>query len=404
MSSQNAGVVVIGAGQAASQFVDALRQFGYAGPVALVGDEATPPYRRPPLSKTFLAGTATLESLVIKPQAAYEKQNVSCHFGVRATSLQRDAQTVTLSNGVTLAYEHLVLATGGRARTLALPGTDLPLVHSIRSIADVNALRARLAPGKNLVIIGGGYIGLEAAAVCVGMGVRVTVLEAQPRVLARVTAPELSAFYESAHRKRGVVVRTGVTLKAIEADAVVLADGERMAADAVIAGVGLVPGTELAEAAGLPTGNGIVTNAQMQTADARIYAIGDCAHYEHGFLGRRVRLESVPNALETARLAAAHIAGKPAPAATAPWFWSDQYDLKLQMVGLSHGSDRLVLRGDARTESFCAFHFKDGVLIAADCVNRSAEFLLAKKWVGARARLSPDALADTSVDLKTLGA
>lgn len=402
MNTKNAGVVVIGAGQAASQFVDALRQFGYTDPIALIGDEDTPPYRRPPLSKTFLAGTATQESLVIKPQPAYEKQSVQCHFGVRATAINRNTQQIALSSGTALAYEHLVLATGGRARKLNLPGAERPHVHSIRSIADVQTLRPQLGPGKKLVIIGGGYIGLEAAAVSISLGVQVTVLEAQPRVLARVTTPELSAFYETTHRKRGVTIRTGIALKAIEADAVVLADGERVPADAVIVGVGLAPCTELAETAGLVVDNGIVTNAQMQTADPRIFAIGDCANHDHGFLGRRVRLESVPNALETARAAAAAIAGKPAPAGAAPWFWSDQYDLKLQMVGLSQGSDRSVLRGNTGAESFSVFHLKEGVLIAADCVNRGAEFLLAKKWVGGRTRIAAETLADESVDLKTL--
>ena len=402
MSTQNAGVVVIGAGQAASQCADALRQSGYDKAITLIGDEDTPPYRRPPLSKTFLAGTATVESLIFKPLPAYEKQNVQCRVGVRADRVDRATQRVHLSNGEALPYEHLVFATGGRARELALPGAALPHVHSIREIGDVQKLRARFSAGKKLVIIGGGYIGLEVAAVAIQQGLHVTVLEAQPRVLARVTAPELSAFYESAHRKRGVVVRTDIALKAIEADAVVLADGERVAADTVIVGVGLLPCTELAADAGLAVSNGIAVNAQMRTADPQVYAIGDCANYEHGFLGQRVRLESVPNALETARAAAAAITGKPAPVVSAPWFWSDQYDLKLQMVGLSQGYDRLVLRGDPATESFCAFYLRDGVLIAADSVNRSADFLLAKKWVGARARLPAEALADASTDLKTL--
>lgn len=405
-TSTKADVLIIGAGQAGGELAGMLRQQGFAGSIVLVGDEPYLPYRRPPLSKTFLSGEATLESLFLKPQAIYEKHHIECRFGTGVESLDRAAHRVRLFDGTAIDYGRLVLATGGRPRRLSLPGAEHPNVHYVRTIADILKLKEQFAADKRLVIIGGGYIGLEAASVGVKKGLNVTVVEALPRVLARVTAPEISAFYERVHRSRGVDVRTGVGVHGFEGDpqveTVVLADGTRLPADIVIVGIGLIPNTELAEAAGLAISNGIVVDLQARTSDPDIYAIGDCSQHENAFYGRSMRLESVPNAIEQARVAAAAIVGKPASYSAVPWFWSDQYELKLQMVGLSQGYDRLVVRGDISGESFCAFYLKDGVVISADAVNRPQEFMLAKKLVAERVQADPAQLADEAIALKSL--
>jgi 3-phenylpropionate/trans-cinnamate dioxygenase ferredoxin reductase subunit len=405
-TTTKADVLIVGAGQAGGDVASALRQQGYSGRIVLIGEEPYVPYRRPPLSKTFLSGEATLESLFIKPQATFDKHNIECLFGTGVESIDRETRSVRRYDGTTMEYGKLVLATGGRPRRLSLPGADHPNVHYVRTIADILRLKEQFAAGKRLVIIGGGYIGLEAASVGIKKGLKVTVVEALPRVLARVTAPEISAFYERVHRSRGVDVKTGVGVHAFEGDAlvdaVVLADGTRIESDIVIAGIGLIPNTEIAEAAGLTISNGIVVDLHTQTSDADIYAIGDCAQSENAFFGRSMRLESVPNAIEQARVAAAAIIGKPVPYNAVPWFWSDQYDLKLQMVGLSQGFDQIVIRGDINGESFSAFYLKDGIVISADAVNRPQEFMIAKKLVGERMKVDAAQLADEGFALKSL--
>jgi 3-phenylpropionate/trans-cinnamate dioxygenase ferredoxin reductase subunit len=405
-AASDAGVVVVGGGQAGSELVTALRQQGFAGRITLIGDEPYVPYRRPPLSKTFLSGEATQESLYIKPHAAYEKHGIECRLGIGVEAIERDERLLRLYDGTTLPYEVLALTTGGRARRLSLPGAEHPNVHYVRTLDDIARLRDQFKPGKRLLIIGGGYIGLEAASVGIKKGLQVTVVEALPRVLARVTAPEISAFYERVHRDKGVDVRTGVGVHSFEygehVETVVLADGTRLPADLIIVGVGLIPNTELADAAGLEVSNGIVVDAYCRTSDPNIYAAGDCTNHDNGFLGRRFRLESVPNAIEQGRIAASAICGKPVPYNSVPWFWSDQYDLKLQMVGISQGYDRIVIRGDMNANSFCAFYLKDGVVISADGVNRAAEFMVAKKLVADRVSADPGQLADESIALKSL--
>jgi 3-phenylpropionate/trans-cinnamate dioxygenase ferredoxin reductase subunit len=401
-----AGVVIVGAGQAGGDLTGALRASGYKGPITLIGDEPYAPYRRPPLSKTFLSGEATLESLYLKSHETYARQEIDCRFGIGVERIERDKRAVRLYDGTLVPYEHLVLATGGRARRLSLPGANHPNVHYIRNIEDILKLKEQLLPDKRLLIVGGGYIGLEAASIGIKKGLKVTLIESLDRVLARVTAPELSAFYEKAHRSRGVEIITGTGVHALEGDpqvdAVVLSDGRRLSADLVIVGIGMIPNTELADTVQLKVTNGISVDAFTRTEDPAIFAIGDCCNHENVFLQRHLRLESVPNAAEQARVCAAAICGKPTPYGAVPWFWSDQFDLKLQMVGLSEGYEELVIRGDMEKESFCAFYLRKGVLISADAVNRPAEFMLAKRMVTERASVTGAQLKDESITLKSL--
>ena len=402
-------IVIVGAGQAGGEVAAQLRQAGYVGEVLLVGEEPYLPYQRPPLSKAFLAGEVGAEALLLRAAAAYERSTVSISTGVRAERIDRHDRHVLLDDGAVVHYDKLVLAIGGRPRLMKVPGAELHNIFYIRTIADVERLQPCFVAGRRLVIVGGGYVGLEVAAVAVKRGLDVTVLEGAPRVLARVTSPEMSAFYERTHRAKGVKIRTGVAVSGfLEGDAgavgcVECGEDEPVPADLVIVGIGLLPNVELAEEAGLVVDNGIVVNEHEQTSDPHIYAIGDCAsHAHHGFLLRKVRLESVPNANEQARIVAAAVCGKPAPAATPPWFWSDQYNLKLQMVGLSDGYEEMAIRGDPETESFIAFYFRNGEVIAADAVNRAGEFMLAKRLVAERRAVPADRLCDESTPLKQL--
>lgn len=398
--------VIVGAGQAGVELASQLRQQGYTGRLLMIGDEPHLPYRRPPLSKTYLSGEVATESLFIRSAAALEKLTLECWTSVAVTDIDRAAKTLGLADGRRQPYDKLVLATGGRARPLVMPGAEASNLYTVRNIADIERIKPVFTAGRRLVVIGGGYIGLEAAAVAIKKGLLVTVLEAAPRLLARVAAPELSAFYQRAHTKRGVVVHTGVSLKALhgspEITELELADGSRIGADLIIVGIGLIPNTELAAQAGLAVDNGIVVNEFAETADPDILAIGDCAKHRNHFYGRAMRLESVPSALEQARTAAQTLSGKPAPHVAVPWFWSDQYDLKLQMVGLSEGYDQLVLRGNVEGENFSAFYLKQGVVISADAVNRPQDFMVAKKLVAERVAVTAAVLADESVALKSL--
>ncbi len=308
-----------------------------------------------------------------------------------------------------------MIATGGGARKLDVPGAELGNIFYLRAIADIELLRPQLLAGRRMVIVGGGYVGLEVAAVAVKCGLKVTVLEGAPRVLARVTAPEVSAFYERFHRAAGVAIHTGVAVTgftansngadvgAVNCESGVGGGGREIPADFVLVGIGLAPNTELAAEAGLTVDGGIVVDAASCTSDPDIFAIGDCAvHAQHGFLQRKIRLESVPNALEQARAAAAFIAGKPAPPAVAPWFWSDQYDLKLQMAGVSDGYDELAIRGSTASSSFIAFYLREGRVIAADAINRPSEFMASKRLIGEGIKVSAAELSDEGVSLKSL--
>lgn len=401
-------VLIVGGGQASGETAAELRKQGFGGRVIIVGEEPFLPYKRPPLSKAYLAGACGEEQLYMMQAANLEKVGIEYRGGVPVERIDRAAKQLVLANGETLAYDKLVLATGGRARPMPVPGADRPNVFLLRTIADVQQIRARCAPGKRVTIVGGGFIGLEAAAVLVKKELKVTVLEGLPRVLARVTCPEVSTFFERMHREAGVDLRTGVSVTGFEGDPEVtrvnLNDGSAIDTDFVVVGIGLIPNTELATAAGLAVDNGIVVDEYARTSDPDIYAAGDCTNHPSSFLGRRVRLESVQNAMEQGRAVARNIMGKNEPYRMVPWFWSDQYDLKLQMVGISTGYDRIVLRGDPATQrNFAVFYLdKDGRMIAADAVTRPQDFMFAKKLVAAGAVIDAAQLADDTVALKTL--
>jgi 3-phenylpropionate/trans-cinnamate dioxygenase ferredoxin reductase component len=405
-------IIIVGAGQAGGELAAGLRKRGYEGRVLLLGDEAHPPYQRPPLSKGFLSGKVALADLYLKPLETYERFNIELKPGTRVDAIDRSTQEVSLKDGSRLAYDKLVLATGGRARPLSLPGlpeSRLENLFSMRSLTDVEAMRGRFVPGNHLIIIGGGYVGLEVAAVAVQLGLRVTVLEAAPRLLSRVTGPEVSSFMEQLHRDRGVDLRLSCEVQGLTLDeAQRQVSGvsftchgvtEQLEADLVLVGIGLIPNTELASAAGLAVDNGIVVDEHACTADPAILAIGDCANQPSAYTGGRIRLESVPNAIEHARVAAATLVGKQEPSAAIPWFWSDQYGLKLQMVGLSAGHEQCVTRGLVEGKELSAFYLKDRRVIAADVLGRPAEFMAAKRLVASRAEVDVTRLSDAAVPL-----
>ncbi|MES2898986.1 MAG: FAD-dependent oxidoreductase [Pseudomonadota bacterium] len=407
-------LVVIGAGHAGAEAAVAARQAGFMGEIVLIGDEAALPYHRPPLSKGYLQGSATAESLLLKPQGAYDKAGVTLRLGVRATAIDRQARCVHLSDGAPQPYSQLIIATGSRARAWQAPGLEGDPRPSnlfyLRTASDVDAMRAHFETGKRLVLVGAGYIGLEVASAARACGMAVTVLEAAPRVLARVTAPEVSAFYAALHQQNGVDIRLSAAVTQVHLDstgaivAIESACGARVEADLVIVGVGVLPNQELAEAAGLEIDNGIATNEYLRTSDPAIYAIGDCSSHPSQVYGCRLRLESVPNALEQSRIAAANVCDGAKSYASVPWFWSEQYNLKLQMVGLSQGYDEVVMRGHPATQSFSVFYLREGAVISADCVNRPSDFVMLKKLVTARAVIARERLADESVPLKEIAA
>jgi len=401
-----APLVIVGAGHAAGQLFASLLQEGFKGDVTVIGEEPYLPYQRPPLSKKFLAGEMELDRLYVRPPAFYDKAGAGLMLGTRVAAIDRTARTVVTAAGTTVPYATLVIATGSRPRRLALPGADLDGVFYLRAIADVQAIQSRFAAGKRLVIVGGGYIGLELAAVAVKQGLQVTVLEQAPRLMARGVGPIVSTFYERIHREAGVTVVTGCAVTGFEGgDRVeqVACDSSRHAADIVVVGVGALPNVELARDAGLAVDNGIVVDDRCRTDDPAIYAIGDCTNQLHPLVGQRLRLESVHNALEQAKAAAAAICGKKLPQVQTPWFWSDQYDVKLQTAGLSGGHSDAVVRGDpGRGRSFAVFYLKDGVLIAVDAVNRVPEFMTSKQLIAGGARPDPARLGDERIDMKNI--
>jgi 3-phenylpropionate/trans-cinnamate dioxygenase ferredoxin reductase component len=400
-------VLIVGAGQAASQLIASLRQDGFTGAIALLGEEPYIPYQRPPLSKAFLAGELARERLFIKPEEFYAEAKVALHLNTRATAIDRARKTVKLSDGKELPYATLAITTGSRVRKLPLPGADLPGCYYLRGIADAELLQDKLKEGNRVAIIGAGYIGLEVAAVAAKHKLSVTVLEALPRVMARAACPELSSFYEDAHRKAGVDIRCNTKLDAIERHGAALrlkTSAGAVEADFVLIGIGIVPNVELARDAGLEIDNGIFVDEHARTSDPAIYAIGDCANLPCSYSTTgRVRLESVQNAIDQAKHAALAIMGKPKPYNEVPWFWSDQYDLKLQIAGLGDPADRIVLRGDPASRSFAAFRLRDGAVAAVEAVNAAPEYMMGRRLIAARAKVAPERLADKTIPMKDMG-
>lgn len=377
--------VIVGASHAGAQLAASLRQEGWDGEIVLVGNESALPYHRPPLSKAYLAGRCTVDELAIRNAEFYTKQRIQL-LDATVEVLDRSAGHLSLTTGDALPYDKLALCTGARPRRLSIPGADLPGVCYLRTAADVAMIRECTSPGRRAVIVGGGYIGLEAAASLRALGLEVTVLEATERVLERVTAPEVSAFFDRIHREEGVDIQTDALVDAMSGDGrvreVILASGESIPADLVIVGIGVEPNTDLAAAAGLAIDNGVVIDDQARTTDPDIVAAGDCASHHMARYGRRIRLESVPGAGEQAKVAAATICGKSKKVAALPWFWSDQYDVKLQIAGLNTGYDEVVLSGDpTRDRDFTCFYLRAGELIAADCINRPRDFVFSKRVI-----------------------
>lgn len=377
-------VVIVGASHAGSQLAASLRQEGWEGDIVLLGDEPALPYQRPPLSKAYLAGNVTLEELALRSGSFYVKNDVQLVCD-SAVSIDIDGRQVHTEAGNSLEWDQLALCTGARPRRLSIPGADLDNVLYLRNAADVAQIREAARDAHRVVIVGAGYIGLEtAASLRASGGLEVTVLESAGRALERVTAPEVSAFFERIHRGHGVDVRTGAQVMALVGDdrvrAVHLADGESIPADLVIVGVGVVPNVDLAADAGLAVDDGVVIDHHARTSAPAVFAAGDCATHDMPRYGRRVRLECVPSAVEQAKVAASSMCGKSNSISALPWFWSDQYDLKLQIAGLNTGYDEVLVDGDPTLDnSFSCFYLRDGQLIAADCVNRSSDFMFSKR-------------------------
>lgn len=404
--TSEATVVVVGASHAGAQAVDSLRRDGFTGRIVLVGDEPHLPYQRPPLSKKFLLGELALDRLAIRQATFYEQHKIEAVTGVRVTAIDPKARSASLSDGRTIGYDDLVLCVGSRVRKLTCPGAELKGVHYLRTVDDVTRLQPELIAGKNLVVIGAGYIGLETAASARKLGLNVTVLEMAERCLNRVTAPVVSEFYARKHAQEGVRLLTNTRVEALvgneRVNGVRCGDGSVIPADVVVVGVGIVPEIELARAAGLACDNGIVVDERCRTSAPHIYAAGDCTHHPSVRYGYRVRLESVDNAVEQARVAAAHICGKEISHAHTPWFWSDQYDVKLQTAGLLQGHDQQVVRGDPNGGQFSVWYLKAGELLAVDAINRPGDFIVGKRWIGEHKHPDVAKLADPSVDLKSL--
>jgi 3-phenylpropionate/trans-cinnamate dioxygenase ferredoxin reductase subunit len=405
MSDLKAKIVILGAGHAGGTAAALLRQYGHEGPITLIGDEPIAPYQRPPLSKAWLKGEADANSLALKPLEFYPEAGIDFRPNLKATALERTARQVRLSDGSALDYDKLIIATGARPIVLPMPGADLNGVLFLRTAADAEALKAAIGPGKRIAIVGGGYIGLEAAASARALGAEAVVIEREARLLARVACEALSSFFQTYHEKHGVEFLLGASVTGFVGEAgqvagVTLADGRTIPCDAALVGVGAVPNDEIATDCGLETARGVVVDLAAKTSDPNIYAIGDVAHRPLPLYDRMFRLESVPNALEQAKQAVSDITGRTAPHPEVPWFWSDQFDLKLQIAGLPFDADRIVLRGDTSAGKFAVFHLKGEQVQAVEAVNAPPEFMAGKQLIQNRKAVSPEKLADPSVSMK----
>lgn len=402
-------VVIVGTGHGGAQAAIALRQAGFAGSIAMIGRDAHVPYERPPLSKEYLAREKPLERILIRPPHFWEERDVTMRLGANVTEVDAAAHEIVLQDGERIGYGKLIWATGGDPRRLSCAGADLAGIHYVRDLADADGMMAALDAGtRRVVVIGGGYIGLEAAAVLTKLGCKVTLVEALDRVLARVAGEDLSRFYEEDHRAHGVDLRTGAMVDSIEGDGkkvtgVKLTSGEVLPCEMIVAGIGIVPAVGPLIAAGATGGNGVDVDEYCRTVLDDVYAIGDCAAHANDFAGGAViRLESVQNANDMATTVAKSIMGEPQPYHALPWFWSNQYDLKLQTAGLSMGHDATVLRGEPSTRSFSVIYLKDGKVIALDCVNAVKDYVQGRKLVEAGAVIAPERLADTATPLKEM--
>lgn len=405
---RQADVVIVGAGHGGAQCAIVLRQSGFTGSIAMIGRESEPPYERPPLSKEYFAREKTFDRLYIRPPAFWEEKGIELILGTEVTAVDPSAKQLTLSDGAAFGYGTLVWAAGGDPRRLPVPGADLSGVHFVRTREDCDQLMGEIDGGvNNVAVVGGGYIGLEAAAVLTKLGCKVTLLEALDRVLARVAGPELSAFYEKEHRDHGVDLRTGVAIDSFTGegriDGVRLGDGTVIPADAVIVGIGIVPSVAPLIAAGAKGANGVDVDDHCRTSLPDVYAIGDCAAFAARYAGgAAMRVESVQNANDQASCVAKAICGDPQSYDAFPWFWSNQYDLRLQTAGLSVGYDQTVLRGKPEDRSFSVVYLKQGRVIALDCVNMVKDYVQGRKLIEAGASPDPALLADTEVPLKEL--
>ena len=399
-------MVIIGGGQAAGQAVASLRQEGFDGKIVLIGEESTLPYQRPPLSKAYLSGAVTAEKLLVRPEKFYADRDVEGQRVSMVTAMSPDQQTGTTGER-TCDFDKRRIATGGTPRKLSIPGSDLNGIHYLRTVADVDASRAQMKNAKRLCIVGGGYIGLEVASVAVSAGLSVDVLEMEARILQRVTTPFMSAFYHQLHEGRGVKIHTETGCSGFRGTDqgvthVQCGDAE-IEADLVIVGIGIMPNIQLAVDACLACDNGITVNDHCQTSHPDIYAAGDCTNHPNPILNRNLRLESVPNAVEQAKAAAASLCGGEKPYAELPWFWSDQFDVKLQIAGMNQGYTEAVVRGDINNgRSFSVFYTANNKILAADCINRPKDFMLAKKLILQNIECNSASLSDEHIELKSL--
>ncbi len=399
--------IVIGAGYAASQLAVSVRQHGWRGRILVIGDEPFYPYQRPSLSKNFLEGKEGREDILIRPVVDYEKYQIEFRLGTRVEMIDRAYKSVVLQSGEVLHYDKLALCTGSRVRRVTIPGANLDGIHYLRHIRDAEHIQARAKKRCRAVIVGGGYLGLETAAALKTMGMEVIVLEMAPRILARVTAHQISEFFVRTHTRHGVIIKTGMAVTAFEGGKgvshVVCANGSRFRADVIIIGVGVVPNVELAEAAGLKVCDGIEVDQYAITSDPDVVAAGDCTSHPNSFYQRSLRLESVPNAIAQAKSAAASICGKRQPHNSLPWFWSEQYDVKLQIAGLNQDYDQVVLRGDeSGGRDFSVFYLKNNRLIAADCINRPGEFMISKRLITRQIEVDKTLLSNENIAVKSL--
>ena len=399
-------IVIVGAGQGGFQLALSLRGEGFQGSITLIGDEPYPPYQRPPLSKAYLLGKQSADGLLLRQMNWYRENDVRLRTNIRAVRIERDAKRLILDDGTAHNYDTLVLATGARIRSLPIEGADLAGIHALRSLDDADAIASATASARSVVVIGGGFIGLEFAAVAGQLGKEVIVIESQPHLMARATSPVISAFFEDAHRAMGVNLMLGCNTERLIGENgrirfVEITYGQRFVADMVLVGIGVEPNVELATEAGLTCERGIEVDAMLRTDDPAIYAIGDCVTHHNAFADMRMRVESVQNAVDQARFVAAAIMGRADAYRAVPWFWSDQYDLKLQMVGFSAGHDRVILRGSQAERQFSAFYYRDGRLLGIDSVNRAGDHMLGRKLLEHGIELPITAVEDEGTDLKS---